>query len=226
MTRKVLYGIGVSPGIAVGPALVLRREFPDVPPRVVTHDAVEGEVHRLHEAVGTVRRGLEELRVRALERVGPEEAKIFEAQLMMLEDRDFLSQVERLIRDNQLAAERAFEFKGLELRALWTDSGNSQLRDRVMRVLVEGNDLEVPEVLVERQLQMLLEKQRLVAVEGPVREQFEADLRVLTDAEQDSKELKSAKRHLLFDRIVEAAQLPFPVCSAGAEKNRLVRMLR
>ena len=36
-----------------------------------------------------------------------------------------------------------------------------------------------------------------------------------TEAEQDSKELKSAKRALLFDRIVETAQLPFP--SAEAE---------
>ena len=37
-------------------------------------------------------------------------------------------------------------------------------------------------------------RQRLAAVEAPVREQFESDLRALTDAEQDSKELKSAKR--------------------------------
>ena len=64
---------------------------------------------------------------------------------------------------------------------------------------------------------MLLEKQRLVAVEGPVREQFENDLRALTDAEQDSKELKSAKRHLLFDRIVETVELPFPVGPATAD---------
>ena len=41
-------------------------------------------------------------------------------------------------------------------------------------------------------LALMLEKQRLVAVEGPVREQFESELRALTDAEQDSKELKSA----------------------------------
>jgi len=37
-------------------------------------------------------------------------------------------------------------------------------------------------------------KIRLQAVLQPVREQFESDLRALTDAEQDSKELKSAKR--------------------------------
>ncbi len=75
----------------------------------------------------------------------------------------------------------------------------------------------VRQVQVRASLQQLLEKQRLVAVEGPVREQFESDLRALTEAEQDSKELKSAKRSLLFDRIVESAQLPFPVGPATVE---------
>jgi polyribonucleotide nucleotidyltransferase len=60
-------------------------------------------------------------------------------------------------------------------------------------------------------LSTVLEKARLEAVTQPVREQFESDLRALTDAEQDSKELKSAKRNLLFDRIIDTVQLPFPV---------------
>jgi polyribonucleotide nucleotidyltransferase len=60
-------------------------------------------------------------------------------------------------------------------------------------------------------LATVLERTRLDAVMKPVREQFEAELRVLTDAEQDSKELKSAKRQLLFDRIIETVELPFPV---------------
>ena len=74
---------------------------------------------------------------------------------------------------------------------------------------------------VTRQLQMkqslaaILDKARMDAVLGPVREHFEDDLRALTDAEQDSKELKSAKRHLLFDRIVDSVELPFPVGSAA-----------
>src|SRR3954452_7846600 len=63
---------------------------------------------------------------------------------------------------------------------------------------------------VRNALTALLEKQRLVAVEGPVREQFESELRALTDAEGDSKQLKSAKRHLLFDHIAEHVNLPFP----------------
>jgi polyribonucleotide nucleotidyltransferase len=63
----------------------------------------------------------------------------------------------------------------------------------------------------------VLDKQRLVAVEGPVREQFESDLRELTDAEQDSKYLKSRKRGMLYDRIVEGVELPFPVSEGDSE---------
>jgi len=72
----------------------------------------------------------------------------------------------------------------------------------------------VRQMQVRSALLALLERQRLVAVEGPVREQFESELRALTDAEQDSKQLKSAKRHLLFDRIAEEVRLPFPVGAA------------
>jgi polyribonucleotide nucleotidyltransferase len=62
---------------------------------------------------------------------------------------------------------------------------------------------------VKNAVTALLEKQRVVAVEGPIREQFETDLRALTDAEDDSKQLKSAKRQLLFDHIAETVQVPF-----------------
>jgi polyribonucleotide nucleotidyltransferase len=76
---------------------------------------------------------------------------------------------------------------------------------------------------VRASLAMLLEKQRLVAVEGPVRQQFENELRALTDAEQDSKELKSAKRHLLFEQIVNTVELPFPVGPATVEGEPVVK---
>jgi polyribonucleotide nucleotidyltransferase len=70
-------------------------------------------------------------------------------------------------------------------------------------------------VQVRSSLAALLESARMEAVTTPVREQFLPELEALTEAEQDSKELKSAKRGLLFDRIVENAHLPFPVGTAA-----------
>jgi len=75
----------------------------------------------------------------------------------------------------------------------------------------------VREMQVRTSLDMLLEKLRLEAVVEAVREQYGDELRALTEAEQDSKQLKSAKRHLLFDRILEEAQLPFPVGPATVD---------
>ncbi len=69
----------------------------------------------------------------------------------------------------------------------------------------------------------ILEKARMEAVEGPLREQFLSDLQGLTDAEQDSKELRSAKRDLLFERIHEGIELPFPVGALPAEGEPQVK---
>jgi polyribonucleotide nucleotidyltransferase len=108
------------------------------------------------------------------------------------------------------------------------------VRDRIKAEGLRAADAVVEEVLPElsmdsteedvlRQLQRkmslatVLERIRLETVLQPVREQFEAELRALTDAEQDSKELKSAKRQLLFDRIIETVELPFPVGPAVGE---------
>ncbi|TML55396.1 MAG: polyribonucleotide nucleotidyltransferase [Actinobacteria bacterium] len=73
------------------------------------------------------------------------------------------------------------------------------------------------EIQVRASLALILDRQRLEAVLAPVREQFEEELKELTDAEQDSKELRSAKRSLLFERIEEEIDLPFPVGPTPAE---------
>ena len=81
---------------------------------------------------------------------------------------------------------------------------------------------------VQRKMSLatVLEQIRLEAVLQPVREQFESDLRALTDAEQDSKELKSAKRQLLFDRIIDTVELPFPVGPSVGEGEAATRRTR
>jgi polyribonucleotide nucleotidyltransferase len=81
----------------------------------------------------------------------------------------------------------------------------------------------VRELQVRSSLDLLLERLRLEAVRGPVEEQFEDDLRALTEAEQDSKQLKSAKRHLLFDRIIESVEVPFPVGPATVDGEPAVK---
>jgi phosphotransferase system enzyme I (PtsI) len=126
---RTFRGIGVSPGVACAPALIIRWDFPEVEDRTVRADEVEGEVRRLREAVDDVVSHLQGLGERVLHRAGPEESRIFDAQILMAQDEDFLASVETLIRKNQLSAETAYEFRALELRALW--SGAARLRERL-----------------------------------------------------------------------------------------------
>jgi phosphotransferase system enzyme I (PtsI) len=95
---RVIRGVGVSPGVVVAPAMIVQWDFPEVPDRAVRPDQVENEVKRLREAVAELVSHLNELGQKVLRRAGPEEARIFDAQILMAQDEEFLSSVEFLIR--------------------------------------------------------------------------------------------------------------------------------
>jgi polyribonucleotide nucleotidyltransferase len=103
--------------------------------------------------------------------------------------------------------------------------------DELMDELAPPLTMDSTDEDITRQLQVrsslhaLMDKQRLVAIEGPVREQFGEELRALTEAEQDSKQLRSAKRSLLFERIIDTVELPFPVGPAvvGEDEGPVVK---
>jgi phosphoenolpyruvate-protein phosphotransferase (PTS system enzyme I) len=148
MSDRHLKGIGVSPGIGVGQAVVVRWAMPDVPHRVVPRSQVEKEVRRLRAAVRDIKRFLQALKVKAEDRAGLDEARIFDAQILMLEDKEFLTAVANLIRENHLTAEKAYEFKALEVRDMWAATGSPRLKDRL--VDLSGVAMRVIEHLMHR----------------------------------------------------------------------------
>ena len=148
MSERLLKGIGVSPGIAIGPAVCVRGTLPEVPQRVVARSQVEKEVRRLRAAVRDVKRQIKTLKQRAVDRAGVDEARIFDAQLLMLEDKEFLRGIENLIRENHLAAEKAFEFKALEVRDLWAASPSARLKERLADLI--GVTVRVIQHLLDR----------------------------------------------------------------------------
>ena len=162
MSERVLRGIGVSPGLAYGPAMVVDWRFPDVPDRGIGPDQVDAEILRLRSAVEQVVRHLETLRQRVRERAGAEESNIFEAQILMARDPEFIGACEHLIRKNLLSAETAYEFKALEVRVAWSGTGNMRLRERLA-------DLSAVQI---RMLRVLLGEQddelELSQPDGPV----------------------------------------------------------
>jgi polyribonucleotide nucleotidyltransferase len=105
--------------------------------------------------------------------------------------------------------------KGLREGGAVSDELLTELAGEIDMTSTEEDVLR--EIQVRFSLDTVLDTLRLEAVEQAVREQFGGDLKTLTEAEQDSKELRSAKRQLLFDRIVETVELPFPTGPATVE---------
>ena len=104
----VLVGIGVSPGIARGPVCLSMTLF-DVPEKeVISPDGVEAELQRFREAVAETKRQLAHLRDRVAAEAGTDDAFIFDAHLLMLEDPTLLVEVEGRIKRDPQRAEGAF----------------------------------------------------------------------------------------------------------------------
>jgi polyribonucleotide nucleotidyltransferase len=162
----------------------------------------------------------EELLLEALERAHEEIRKLCDLQ------EDLQRQVGKAKwLDNELTEELEREH-GDRIRQRIQSEGlreGSTAIEEIVEEISPALTMESTEDEIIRRLQvrasfaLILERIRLEAVDGPVREQFEEDLKALTEAEQDPKELKSAKRQLLFSRIEEQVQLPFPVAPATGE---------
>ncbi len=73
-----------------------------------------------------------------------------------------------------------------------------------------GEDVMVRRNHVRMAVGFIAEERRAAAVKAVVATQFGDAIRGLSDAEQDSKELKSAKRSALIESVVAGIKLPFP----------------
>ena len=127
---RQLTGISASPGIVVGPVYVLHWEVPEVPQRNVSEEAIPEELERFGNTLVRARARLEYVRRRAAHHAGEEEAGIFEAQMLILQDTDMIGRVDGLIRQN-LAAESAFEITMLDLRHHFARHASAMMRERV-----------------------------------------------------------------------------------------------
>ncbi|HXV16183.1 MAG TPA: phosphoenolpyruvate--protein phosphotransferase [Gemmatimonadaceae bacterium] len=125
-----LIGMPASPGIVIGPVHLLLWEVPEVPHRIVPDEAIPGEIRRFHEALEKAKLRLQQVRLRAERHAGPEEAAIFEVQLMILSDAELISSVEKLIRQN-ISAEKAFDLVLIEWRQNFARHTQPTIRERV-----------------------------------------------------------------------------------------------
>ncbi len=101
-----IQGIPASPGYAAGPAFHLVSKAIDIP-RFLIMDPT-AEMARLNEALAAAKSQLQAIHAKALQEVGPEEAEVFVAHLLFVEDPDLLETVCGQIIQQSLNAEAAW----------------------------------------------------------------------------------------------------------------------
>jgi phosphoenolpyruvate-protein phosphotransferase (PTS system enzyme I) len=116
----VLDGSPASDGIASGKVFHLEWGMPIVPHETIPLERTDEELERFHAARAWARDRLYQLKVSTEERLGAVEARIFEPQILMLDDTEVVDGTVRYICENRLSAARAFEWRMLELQAMWS----------------------------------------------------------------------------------------------------------
>ena len=104
---KTKQGIGVSPGVAIGPAVVVDIEEYDIPQRHVPVDLAQAELARLDKAVSLSKSEILDLRKRTAERIGKETAAIFDFHLGLLKDKELNGKFADTILSGHVTAEYA-----------------------------------------------------------------------------------------------------------------------
>ena len=106
--EQTFRGIPVSAGVCRGKILVLNHARPTVGKRVLAEHELAEEINRLERALVQTRHQILEVQRRVSEAMGAEEGSIFDAHLLVLEDRTLLDEVVRVIQDEHTNAEHAF----------------------------------------------------------------------------------------------------------------------
>lgn len=98
-------GIGASPGIAIAKAFVYEKVEAEIPAYTVEDTAAELE--RLQKALDESKVQLQAVKERAAEALGEEEAEVFDAHLLILDDPEFSGQMKASVEGESKNAAKA-----------------------------------------------------------------------------------------------------------------------
>ncbi|MST88751.1 phosphoenolpyruvate--protein phosphotransferase [Sharpea azabuensis] len=125
-------GIGASSGIAIAKAYKL--EMPDL---TVSRDTVEdtaAEITKLYEHKAAVEEEIKTIKEAASKNLSEEEAAVFDAHLMMLNDPEFAGQIETKIKDEKLNAAAALEDVANMMIAMFSSMDDAYFKERAADV--------------------------------------------------------------------------------------------
>lgn len=128
VTMLQVEGKSIVRGISIGTLRYLSKEQNSCSIKTVTD--TKAEIVRFQSAKERALEELRQLYEHTLHTLGPEEAMIFEAHQLMLEDQDYLEAIEGRIGEESLNAEYAVKYAGEQFAEIFNRMDNEYMRAR------------------------------------------------------------------------------------------------
>src|SRR6266436_2437586 len=128
--EKTFRGIPVSAGVCRGKILVLGRTRPSIGKRHLSDTELAEDINRLEKALVQTRHQILEVQRKVSQGMGAHEGSIFDAHLLVLEDRTLLDEVMRVIQEEKVNAEYAFHLVAERYAATLAAIEDDYLRER------------------------------------------------------------------------------------------------
>jgi len=125
-----LHGIAAAPGIVIGRAFVYKKHIPRIEEKAIPLEDVKKEIERLRNAVIRSEKELQKILSFAEQKIGNSKAKIFEAQIMILNDAVLFDSIYKRIEKERKNAESVVHGEITKYQQLMLNSSDEYMRER------------------------------------------------------------------------------------------------
>lgn len=150
---QTVQGIAASDGIAIAKAYLLIQPDLSFAVKTISDTEIDQEIARLNQALDISKTELSKIREKTAEKLGEEEAGVFDAHLMVLSDPEMISAIEEMIRQDKVNAEQALTavtnnfimiFESMEDNPYMQERA-ADIRDVTKRVLSHLLGIQLPD---------------------------------------------------------------------------------
>src|SRR5919198_4747475 len=127
-------GVGVSPGMACGRIHVVRDDLDDVVRYRIAPSQIPDEIGRFETALIQTRMQILEMQQRIAESIGAKDAAIFDAHLLVVEDRTLIDEVLRKLKTDLCNVEWAFQEVATRYAETLSKIDDPYLRERALDI--------------------------------------------------------------------------------------------
>jgi len=128
--EKTYKGIAVSPGIAMGKVFIFDSQDEVLIARMIREEDIPKEIARFEEALIATRREILHIQKQITHKMGVEHAEIFNAHLMVLEDRALIEEVTKRLEKEKHSVEYVFQQVIRKYSEIFSQINDEYLKER------------------------------------------------------------------------------------------------